>query len=68
MGHVVTVRHNTIGDSSTKLPLPKGTRGTVKRIDADGDASIAFEIEGTTRIQWILKKHFTVLDRMQVAS
>lgn len=58
-GDWVTVKSQLSTDSKEPITLAKGTRGTVIRMDKDGDAIIKFDGHNTRH--WIYKEKFSML-------
>jgi len=58
-GDLLVVKTEVTTDSKEPITLPKGTRGTVVRMDKDGDAIIKFDGHNTRH--WIYKEKFSQL-------
>lgn len=56
-GDMISVKHDVMTDCKEPVKVPKGTRGTVVRMDKDGDACIKFD--GIKDRRWIHKEKFS---------
>jgi len=56
-GDLITLKSDLTTDSKEPLELKKGTRGTVVRMDKDGDAIIKFDGHNTRH--WVYKEKFS---------
>ena len=55
-GDMIAVKTDVMTDCKEPVKVPKGTRGTVVRMDKDGDACIKFD--GIKDRRWIHKEKF----------
>lgn len=62
-GQDVIVAKEFTSDCSLEYTLPMGLKGTIKRIDSDGDACIIFD--GFKKHPWVYKANF---DKLQVVN